>query len=193
MGKSTPNTGNKANTSKTKTTRLQAWVSIIAIAVGVLLLATPIWLYFKLDSRPSRDFAMVNNAMEEIRHKTMDPAGAVERTEVAAKSYDNFYDPFDCWDEICPNMQRSWFVPVEPGQERALLKRVLTDSGYSITDESTGANCQTTYLFPCHITGTKNGVEASVNANEIGPIKPPDRIITPKIWRYVLVRVQRAV
>ncbi|GIH06657.1 hypothetical protein Rhe02_47240 [Rhizocola hellebori] len=138
-----------------------------------------------------KGFDKTNSEMERVRREVMVPSEAVERVEAAVSRRDNFLDPIDCIDEVCPYVQRSWFVPVATGTERQFLDVLTNRLGYKITYESLSSDCVPTFVYPCHIEATRADLHLLASSRSLGSIKPPARDVAPKQWQYVVIRIEK--
>lgn len=153
---------------------------ILGIVLGVVFIFQKMFPY-------QTHVAKLNAAFDAIQRDSLDPIGAVERKEVAAVA-DKRKE--DCWDEICPNIQRSWFTPVAPGGEKQFLKDMVLRQGYTISYESSGINCKdSSFLYPCGIEANKDSLHVTVTTQEVGVITPPSKNVDPKRWLYTIIHI----
>jgi len=175
------------NKSPAKNTGRGKAISIIIFILILLgIVAGIIFAYQRMF--PSQVIEL-NAALSAIQKDSLDPIGAVERKEVAAVT-DKRKE--DCWSEICPNIQRSWFTPVAVGDEKRFLKDMLLRQGFVISYESPGPGCEdNAFLNPCHLTADKGDLHIQVSTQENTAITHPDKKVDPKRWLYTIINIDR--
>lgn len=164
-------------------------LKLVAI-VGMVLAGA----YLIADHPYAQRFAKANNEMERIRHNVVEPLGGVELSGGGYKpttngSYDLFrFTGFCGFDLHCPYIARSWFVPVEPGQEQAVEESMVKQSGYQHTG-STEQSCSLSVSNFCSIMADNGALSMSVTIRANSASQPPSRAVGSKVWRAVSVSV----
>ena len=173
----------KSPQPKTKIPNFLKVSAIIAVLLG--------GAYLVVDHPYAERFTKANNEMERIRHEVIEPMGGVELSGGGYKPTllgGEFLRFTGCgFDLHCPTVSRSWFVPIEPGQEQVVARSIAEQARYRVTDGS---------LTTCSIEHNTCGLDArrdtytlgiSVRANT--PSQPPSRTVSPKVWRVVDISV----
>src|SRR5947207_433409 len=119
----------KSSQSKPNIPKFLKVGAIIAVLLG--------GAYLVADHPYAQRFAKANNEMERIRHQVIEPMGGVELSGGEYKPTligSEFLRFTGCAPDLqCPQIARSWYVPIEPGQERAATNSIAQEMRYHAT------------------------------------------------------------
>lgn len=139
----------------------------LAIIIGVI-----VGLYVLLDLPYRLRFATVYNEVEKVRHDVIVPAGGVDIYSPQVRG-NGWFDTLGCIDTSCPDVSRTWLIPIPIGQEDQFVHNLMTTEGYG---QKTGG------------IGIKNDLQLDIwITTVVSKIHTPYSAPTGKEWRFVQV------
>lgn len=174
----------KTGTNPKPLNKVKTSLTILSV-MAVLLFGA----YILVDHHYAVRFDSVNREMERIRHEVVEPLGGVELSGGGYKPTmigNDFLRFTGCGPDLtCPQIARSWYVPIEPGQEQVVARSVAQKAGYKI-DAIGNSPCSLLSTNMCGISASKGNFSVGIDISAAtGSPATPEQAVGSKVWRRV--------